>query len=257
MNILIAIAIFSLVFYLIKKGGGTQKVNAQKVNSRSNVEPNPKERDAWGGNFWETSNQVDVRAVFRIDYTDAENQRTIREIEVSKIGDIGTDKMIMAHCRLRNSTRTFLLSRIHKCTDVETGEIVSEIGKYLENIYVQSPVYFANKLLNDYPEFLKSLLYVAKADGALRKKEKELFISACNQLANTSLIDEHVFEKMISTITVPSLSSFRILIGKIAKQEDDIRKLFQKTAIEIVATQKDMSPTEKEALEYIEKRFQE
>lgn len=252
MNLLVAILIFSLIYYLIKKDVVGSKRSGVAKSHRSKSA----DRDAWGGNFWDTTNQIDVKAVLRIDYTDAENQRTIREIEVNKIGDIGSDKMIMAHCRLRNSTRTFLVSRIHHCADVGTREIVQNIPSYLEGIYLASAVYFANKLLEDHADFLKGLLFIAKADGSMRKKEKDVFIAACNSLVKTSLIDEYIFEKMIEAITVPSLASFRTVIGKLAKQDASIRELFQNAAHEIVGTQKDVSASEKDAIDYIAKRFQ-
>lgn len=256
MNVIFLIFFIVLIYYLVKSRSNkkSQSQSLSPYETKLDHQMPPK-KDAWGGNFWDTTNQIDVRAVLRIDYIDAENQRTIRDIEVVKVGDIGNDKMIMAHCRLRNSTRTFLLSRIQHCADLDTGEVVSDIYEHLRKIFVRSPAYFANRLVEEHSDFLKILLFVAKADGAFRKKEKEVFIAVCNNLVATDLIDENVVNKLVEVIQVPSLGSFRLAVGRLAKEEVEIQRALVAAAKSIGDTKKEVSAAERDAMEYLEKKL--
>lgn len=58
---------------------------------------------------------------FEIKYQDAYGNLSVRKIAVRKV----VGKSLKAHCFLRNEERTFIISRIVECVDLDTGELIS------------------------------------------------------------------------------------------------------------------------------------
>ena len=68
----------------------------------------------------------------------------------------------MGHCELRNATRTFRFDRIKKCVDLETGELITDVKKYLNERYEKSPEKSTEILSSDYIDVLKGCLFCSK-----------------------------------------------------------------------------------------------
>ena len=58
---------------------------------------------------------------FEIKYQDAYGNLSVRKIAIRKV----VGKSLKAHCFLRNEERTFIISRIVECIDLNTGELIS------------------------------------------------------------------------------------------------------------------------------------
>lgn len=159
-------------------------------------------------------------------------------------------------CHLRGQHRTFNLDRILDCTDIATGEVVTDTHAHLRTIYMKSSRYSLQRLTD--PEFpvLDILLYVGKADGQLRAPERKVIAAACKVFTHDLRITQDQVDDLLGYTPVPSLHSFKIAVGRINKLRDEVikRKLLAASRT-IIATQKNVSPGEQEALDYMVKRF--
>lgn len=81
---------------------------------------------------------------------------------------------MIAFCHMRKANRTFLFSGIKQAIDLETGEVISSIGAYLDSLYQQTPKYTVKQFIDENSAPLFILFCMAKADGAMRAKERSI-----------------------------------------------------------------------------------
>jgi hypothetical protein len=213
------------------------------------------DKDNWEGSFWEVQQPFPVRATLRIDYEDGAGKRTERVVDIRQFGTDLNGNILIGHCRMRNATRTFRSDRIKRCVDEETGEIVGDVFAYLREKYESSPEHTRDTLYEEEYDTLRVLLYVGKADGQLRAPEKVIIRETCRALANDSRITDAMIDELFSSLDAPTIQAFKLAVGRLAKKEAPAHALLMKAAEDMVAIQKTVHPSEKEALEYMRKRL--
>ncbi len=80
--------------------------------------------------------------------------------------------VLWAFCHLRHATRPFRYSGIRQAVDLDTGELIQDLGTYLQQKYEQTPAGAVDRFLKEHWDSVFCLFCVAKADGALRQKER-------------------------------------------------------------------------------------
>lgn len=83
---------------------------------------------------------------------------------------------VYAFCHLRKANRPFAFSRIKRAVDLRTGEVIVDLGAYLDTIYFATPTGVVEKFLDAHAEGIFVLFSFAKADGAMRAKERTIII---------------------------------------------------------------------------------
>lgn len=212
------------------------------------------DRDAWEGSFWESSDPKRVRAHIHIEYKDGNGTSSSRAVLVREFDNKLYGGILMGHCELRDATRTFRFDRILECVDLETGELVENIGSYLNDLYSNSPERSAEVLAEDYVDVLKTIYFVAKADGQLRREEKALIKNYVCKLIRDDRISTDMIDDILLEIGVPSFQAFKLALGRVLKSGQVDPKLLAECCQEIVATQSSAHAMEKEALDYIAKK---
>lgn len=265
----LAVAFFGLRWFInkYKDRGIASTVPRQNLQPIQAIQPSPvfsppitaspteqTHQDAWEGNFWESTEVFTVKAVLDINYTDRNGNNTQRIIEVRRVGTKENDALIDAFCRLRNQSRTFYISRINSCTDVETGEAISDVLSILREHYDTSPDRTLERLLNDEYDVLRILLYIAKADGRFTAKEKAIVRETCRTLSNDSRLTDESIDKTFAERGIPSIQAFKMAVGRIAKRKDRSIDTVIQAAETMIATDGTIHHAETEALDYIHKR---
>lgn len=165
---------------------------------------------------------------------------------------------ISGHCHLRSQYRTFRIFDIHHCYNTATGEEVEKenIPKHLFELYKKTPRYTLDVLRRNHLEALQVLLYVGKADGQLRAAERKVIAAACKVLTGDVRITEDMASDLIDSINIPSFHSFKVAVGRVAKRGNPgMMKRLMIASRTIINTQKTVTATEQEALDYMAKRF--
>lgn len=234
-----------------------QVVRSEEHEPPVDLTPNFTEidKDNWEGSFWEVQEPFPVRATLRIVYEDGAGMKSQRVVDVRQFGADIYGGLLIGHCRMRNATRTFRTERIKQCIDEDTGEIIDDAYAYLLAKYKSSPEYIRDKLLEEEYDAIRVLFYVGKADGQLRAAEKQVILGACQSLANDSRLTEAHINDMYAEMDLPSIQAFKMAVGRLAKRGPDICSNLINAAEDIIATQKTVHPSEKEALDYMRKRF--
>jgi hypothetical protein len=192
-----------------------------------------------------------------IDYTDAKGTETTRQIKLKRFR-FSQDKkegLLYGYCYLRGGGRDFSVSRIQRCVNVETGEIIVDIIKYLEEQYEFSSGGQLEKMWNDFTDEMNVLVYVGKLDGMLRKKEKEIIASyALSRNETFRLSIEEIIEDM-TNITSLSKTQFARALGRLSTKMEQERKDLIDYAERILNTKKNKKPEEEDVIPYMLKRL--
>lgn len=144
------------------------------------------EKDVWESgdvDLYGEDGKILRKTDLRISYRDREGNITNRDVDVQRYAyrpDRGIGSMI-AFCHMRKANRTFLFSGIKQSIDLETGEVISSIGAYLDSLYQQTPKYAVKNFIDGNKAPLFILFCMAKADGVMRSKERSVIADYANK----------------------------------------------------------------------------
>lgn len=212
-------------------------------------------RDHFEGGHWEVVESFSVAANLHIKYRDGAAQITERSVQVRSVGDYLGNPTLVGHCRLRNQPRTFRLDRILECFNEDTGEVVSDAYEHLQSIYESSPAGSLDAIWDREFDALRVLYYIAKADGRLMPREREVMASYCRAVSGDDRIDAELIRAYVDSFGTPSLNTYKIAVGRVAKRPEAEREAVREAAHVMLAHRKKMSAVERDALDYIDVRF--
>ncbi len=107
-------------------------------------------------------------------YKDAAGNETRRVIDLQ--GFMWEENFyIVAYCHLRNAQRQFSLDRIVSLYD-SSGNEIQNPKEYFLALYKQTPKYKTENALKEKAEQLSLLVFLARADGTMRKNEREIIL---------------------------------------------------------------------------------
>lgn len=215
------------------------------------------DKDSWEGGFYETANPRPVSATLKFEYRDANDSVTNRTVEIRGF-DAGSPRGLMiGRCQLRGATRTFRQDRLTNCVDVTTGEVITDIWKHLKDLYDRSDAAMLDSLENDKATELDVVVFLARADGAVRKAERQLISEYCRQYISNhhTLSDEEIMERVLASQTL-SITQFRRAVTHLSETlSADERNSLISLCENLVATQKNIHPAEQDALLYLWKNL--
>lgn len=130
-------------------------------------------------------------------YEDFNGNETRREIDLQGFLYENDKLYIIAWCYLRNDQRQFAVNRIIQLYDRNGTEIIAP-ETYFENMYHETDEYKVSAFFEVHFDELMPLIFLARADGAMRKNEREAITSYIkNILPNVS---DAVLEKYIKLL---------------------------------------------------------
>lgn len=190
----------------------------------------------------------------QITYTDAQGQISERRITIKSISEsYDGDYIIQAYCHEKQAQRSFKLSRISKLVDMETGEMFSNPQQYFLDRFHDSPIGLITSCFQNLESEILVLTFVARSDGFLRKKEREIIIAfiikKTGKVLDTELLDGEIRRTYCDT------SDFRSALKLIGKKSSTDKQLILETATNIIATDKIPDPMELGTLDLIKKEL--
>lgn len=256
MEWLILIALVGGIWAVLRSTGrktAQQPRTAADLGTREYDESGQK--DSWEGSFWDAFDPTYVEASLAIDYVDAYGNKTQRVVDVRAFDRDMRSGILVGHCRLRDESRTFRFDRIQRCVDAETGEEIADAAAFLQARYDASPDRSLERLIADDRDTLRVLFYVGKADGALRAAERAIMLKACHAMSGDSRITDDALKKMLAHFDIPTLQGFKLAVGRLATKDAEAKRALIDGVEAMIVTQKTVHNAEKDAIEYIRKRF--
>lgn len=202
----------------------------------------------------ENIDTIKLNTLAFIAYVDASGQRSERRITMKSIHKTyENDYIITAFCHERKAERSFKLSRIEKLVDMETGEIFPEPKQYFIDRFNNSPLGLLTKCYQDLESEILILTYIARADGYLRKKEREIIADFVKLKSNVAL-DAILLDSEIRRTYCES-SDLRKSLKLLSNRSDTDKNQIFNTAKQIVETDKKTDPLEMGILELIKREL--
>jgi hypothetical protein len=166
-----------------------------------------------------------------------------------------TNAAIYAFCYERQAGRTFIASRISRCVDIETDELILGIPEFLLNAYKNTTYGKLESLREEHGDELAALVYVSKIDGRSSKMEKEIIVSYLLEVAVTSELSSNEILQDLRNEEILSKTQFHRCVGRLSRQNNFDREAFVNATKAIVYPSKSPRPSAAETLEYIEKKL--
>lgn len=213
------------------------------------------EHDNWEGAFWDVPSPRNISANLRIAYTDGAGARTVRDIRLMRYGPWEGGAMLWAYCHLRHANRTFRTDRIISCIDIDTGEVIDNLEKWLDVKYQDSPDRAIETIIDTAWDALRVLYYVSKSDGRITQKERAIVRDAVRSLSDHPSIDDQRIDDLFDLIDNPTITAFKQAFGRIINQNRDLAEKVVSWSESMVATEKTISADEQEAIDYLRARL--
>lgn len=273
--VLILIVAAGVRFYKKRKISNQDNILIKENKSFEVKKYYDKDSDNFEGWFYEeVEDYIPIKKSFKIKYKDGKDNITNREIYINKFGKAPFGGFILAHCSLRNGNRTFRTDRITECIDIESGEYINDISRYLEDIYLNSEEYknyqelkrkredrevskkYIDEFLNRYDNLLKILIYIVRCDGTYNAKEKAIIKELFEDLEeDNELLTDKILHKILLDSPIPTNRSFKINVDKFIKENKYPQINLIDIAQNIISTQKNIHPNEQEILNYFSKKI--
>lgn len=78
-------------------------------------------------------NQIPVKARVFLCYTDFHGEPTERQVDIETCDPSSKNGYFTGFCHLKNEVRTFKISRVRACVDLDTGELISDFSEFAQN----------------------------------------------------------------------------------------------------------------------------
>lgn len=203
---------------------------------------------------------------FYISYTDGKGQFSKRRISVFYVKPNNGNPIIMAWCYERDAYRQFLVKKIIEAADAGTGEYITDIPSYfgsnfstvdVKNIHEpaqENPkiIYDWEKLFNQFIDEIIILLIVARSDGRLVAKERQVLFDYCVARCPDLLKETERLEKRLKGF-YPAPEAFDTSLNKIIKMDNVAKNLFIEHMWKLVNADGNLKTTEQQIAEKVEK----
>lgn len=191
----------------------------------------------------------------RIRYTSGQGQPSEREVDIQSYDDTTGIGLFEGFCHLRGARRSFYFARVTQAVDAETGEIIGDLRTHLNNLWEQSTGPALRLLHSEHKLGMEILLFMAKADTAMRAAELEIITRYCQEVTGDVRLDTATIRKALDFTHLTSLHGFKIKVGELLKSRPDDASRVAALCRAIVATQKTVHPGEQAALAYLDRKI--
>lgn len=179
-------------------------------------------------------------------YKDAAGNETRRVIDLQ--GFMWEENFyIVAYCHLRNAQRQFSLDRIVSLYD-SSGNEIQNPKEYFLALYKQTPKYKTENALKEKAEQLSLLVFLARADGTMRKNEREIILKYLD--SQIQGLDLDAAEKRVKTLQC-DLRAFNQILKNAQQWPGAEKQMLLSCVNQMYSLKKTPDPMEKAAFEKI------
>lgn len=195
-------------------------------------------------------------AVLRIGYEDTVGSVVERVIDTRMFANLTFGPTILANCRLRNAVREFRIDRIRSCVDESTGQPVEDVYEHLHGLYMNTPDYTLDCLMNEQHDILRVLLFLLESGGHSVEHITATLAETCRHLSGDERITDHALDERLTPIRGAGSQAYRAWVGRLGKRlTGDARQLLLRLANRLVKREGNLNDAQREALDYLSVRF--
>ena len=154
---------------------------------------------------------------------------------------------IIAYCHLHNAQRQFSLDRIVSLYDA-SGNKIQNPKDYFLALYKKTPKYKTENALKEKTEQLSLLVFLARADGTMRKNEREIILKYLD--SQIQGLDLDAVEKCIKSMQC-DLRTFNQILKNAQQWPGAEKQMLLSCVNQMYSLKKTPDPIEKAAFEKI------
>lgn len=211
------------------------------------------QNDNWEGAFYGVDEHRSLKRKVKIRYVDGKGSYTERQVDIRAFEPNNPQGLIIGHCHLRGATRTFRFDRLGDVTDLDTGEVIPDLQKHLNTLWGESPEPVMDALARDHKDALRMLLFMAKADGAMRAKEVDVIAKFCVEATGDVRLSSTLVKDLLQYVDTPSLNVFNRAYNALRRANPEEAEKVASACRAIVATQSTVHPIEQAALDILDR----
>jgi uncharacterized tellurite resistance protein B-like protein len=121
------------------------------------------------------------------------------------------------------------------------GNRIAEPQKYLFDLYINSPEYKLGLLFREKEEELTIMIFVAKADGTMRKNEREVIVEYVKLVSD--ITDDGAIHESVKKLQV-DLSGFNKVLKNAKRWTDEDKSVVLDWVIKVYSVKKSHDPIE-------------
>jgi hypothetical protein len=233
----VGIPLLLIGIFVVVRSRKAQKKNLEIQQNPPQLQPEPpKEKE----NTLQTSEQ------YTLIYKDAAGNETRRVIDLQ--GFMWEENFyIVAYCHLRNAQRQFSLDRIVSLYD-SSGNEIQNPKEYFLALYKQTPKYKTENALKEKVEQLSLLVFLARADGTMRKNEREIILKYLD--SQIQGLDLDAAEKRVKSLQC-DLRAFNQILKNAQQWPGAEKQMLLSCINQMYSLKKTPDPMEKAAFEKI------
>lgn len=182
------------------------------------------EQDAWEGSVYELGGRpqrCDVKLGFR--YTDSNGATTNRQIRTKAfVPWLNDDHLVLGFCNYRKANRSFATSQMQDVIDLETGECLDDVDRFLTEAYEASDYKKIDDFIDERMNVVECLLYLARLDGNLTKAQKTIIYDYVKQASGAALVTDAIIQNLIKDFADDlSPQKFRKLLTQMRREQPE------------------------------------
>lgn len=182
------------------------------------------EQDAWEGSVYELGGRpcrCDVKLGFR--YTDSNGATTNRQIRTKAfVPWMDEDHLVLGFCNYRKANRSFVTSRMEEVVDLETGECLADLDRFLIETYEASDYKKVDDFIDTRMSVVECLLYLARLDGNLTKAQKSLITGYISEASGATIVTDTIAKSLIKDFADDlTPQQFRKLVSQMQKNQPE------------------------------------
>jgi len=182
------------------------------------------EQDAWEGSVYELGGRpfrCDIKLGFQ--YTDSNGAITNRQIRAKAfVKWLDEDHLVLGFCNYRKANRSFATSSMQDVVDLDTGECVGDVDRYLTDFYEASDYKKIDDFIDSRMSVVECLLYLARLDGNLTKAQKAIINGYISETAGVTIVTDAVASSLIKDFADDlTPQQFRKLLIQMQKEQPE------------------------------------
>jgi hypothetical protein len=261
MALVVFVALLGLVAWLYFKRVRTDR---RRVLLEVRIGNQPDDRTRWRDPIEDADpdtvvyngyNSVPLRVQIR--YTDGQGQSSEREVDIRSYDDTTQIGQFEGFCHLRGAVRSFYFARVTRAVCVESGELIGDLRRHLNALWEQSTGPALRLLSQERKLDLEVLLYMARADKAMRAPELEIITQYCRTTAGDERLGATEVRRLLDYTAGATFHGFKIKLAQLLKDRPADALRVAQACRDIVATQKTVHTDEQMALDYMERKLED
>ena len=189
-------------------------------------------------------------------YIDGRGQESRRTVDFKKLQLYGSEgSFLYGECRMRKAGRTFDTKKMTEVIDVATGEIVEQIAKFAERIWLESTKAKLVEWANNNERVAKAFLFLLKGNKRPSKSDYLALSSVFSEILDGARVNTSDIQYLYHDQDPTTAVGFQRLVGGIIKHHPEQMEWFKVNSTRLTNARSKPNFADQAAIDYVNQRI--